>query len=139
MYKSPSTRTRVSKGLVKLYPTPPSILHLGHHPPWLGYSPCKLAFCYHLPKTKALSNPRTLPTRPSKSSIRRQANTLMTDKTEEPAFEAKQLKNDPCKLHAVRPANHRLKVPYQKVATIQLLYVPVPCPYAPHHPSVSPG
>ena len=27
-----------------LYPTPPSILHLGHHPPWLGYSTHKLVF-----------------------------------------------------------------------------------------------
>ena len=29
---------------MKLYPTPPSIVHLGHHPPWLGYSAHKLAF-----------------------------------------------------------------------------------------------
>ena len=29
---------------MKLYPTPPSILHLGHHPPCLGNSTHKLAF-----------------------------------------------------------------------------------------------
>ena len=29
---------------MKLYPTPPYILTLGAHPPWLGYSARKLAF-----------------------------------------------------------------------------------------------
>ena len=30
--------------MMKLYTTPPSILHHGHHPAWLGYSSRKVAF-----------------------------------------------------------------------------------------------
>ena len=41
--------------LMKLHTTPPSILTLGHHPPWLGYSERKLAFGHNNPTVCSLA------------------------------------------------------------------------------------